>query len=572
MITVANKRAALNLFAVLACMFCSAITVSAQAQSISNLAGYSRHDFVLPAATDQLLLVDLDKDGLKDVLAVHKNTMSVYFQKAIGGYDFNAPDSTLVLPGEAIGWDLSENYSVDQQNVFSVIALIDGTQVIAWPLLNRQFSSPQQVIADLSGFIGKGSYRLNFSRDINNDGLDDLVIPGAGELVLYIRNTDGSYQRGLSVLSDMQINTRLNADEDLERDVGQSIVIPLMELRDVNGDGLPDLISETSERFDVFLANGTTSNQYFPPVPSFSIDRLEIRERLGTFDVDQLDFSNLTGVLALTHEEVLRDVNGDGIDDFVLREGGRVSLYLGSRDGMDFSRPQQILRSGGNVLTTFLYDENEDGLDDLWLWRVEPISVGDLFVWLAISGSINVEAFIYRNEGERFASRPARKVTVALRFPSAVRMISSAMNVRDRARSMGDDTVPTALASVNGISNNHDLIVLLQDQVQIFLNAIEKEPEVDEDRFLASLNYSRNRDEYVIDIRAIIDSFQIEQNSDLRQVQGQQPDASIALAAPMRNGDVITSDLNGNGLDDIFVFLERDKEQMRGFLLLSGQP
>ena len=66
-----------------------------------------------------------------------------------------------------------------------------------------------------------------------------------------------------------------------------------------------------------------------------------------------------------------------------------------------------------------------DERPDLWLWRVEPISVGDLFIWLALSGSINVEAFVYRNDGERFASRPARKITVALKFPSAVRVLTS---------------------------------------------------------------------------------------------------------------------------------------------------
>ena len=35
-----------------------------------------------------------------------------------------------------------------------------------------------------------------------------------------------------------------------------------------------------------------------------------------------------------------------------------------------------------------LYDENEDNLKDLWLWRVEPISVGDVFIWLAIVNQI----------------------------------------------------------------------------------------------------------------------------------------------------------------------------------------
>ena len=544
------------------------LSVAAQAQEIT-LPGYARHDFSFPAETTQLLLLDADKDGLKDIIAVNENIISIYFQRPNGGFEFTQPDTSLTLPGEATGWDLSDNYSSSPQQEYSLLALIDGTQVQAWPIQNRSFAQPQPIITGLVGFLGKGTYQLNFSRDINNDGLDDLIIPGSGEMMLHIRNPDGSYQNPLGVLSDMQIRTNLNADGDLERDLGQSLTIPMMELRDINGDGLPDLISDTAERFDVFLASSGKDGQYFPALPTWSIDRLEIRERLGDFDVDQLDFSNLTGVLALTHEEILEDVNDDGIDDLVLREGGKVSLFLGRKDGISFEQPQQVLRSGGNVLTTFLYDENEDGLKDLWLWRVEPISVGDLFVWLAISGSINVEAFVYRNEGQRFASRPARKVTVSLKFPSAVRMISSVLDVRDRARSMSDEVVPTALASVNGMSSNHDLLVLLEDQVQIFFNSIQKNPPLSDDRFLASLDYSRSRDSYIIDIRGIIDNFEIEQNRDLRQVQGREPDVSVSLNGAMRNGDIITSDLNGNGLDDVFVFMARDKHAITGILLLS---
>ena len=50
--------------------------------------------------------------------------------------------------------------------------------------------------------------------------------------------------------------------------------------------------------------------------------------------------------------------------------------------GMDLDQPRQVLRSGGNVLSVFLFDEDDDGLKDLWLWRVETISVGDVFLWL----------------------------------------------------------------------------------------------------------------------------------------------------------------------------------------------
>src|SRR5690606_34177991 len=249
--------------------------------------------------------------------------------------------------------------------------------------------------------------------------------------------------------SDMRIRSNLFVRQSIERDVGQALRIPLVQLRDVNGDSRPDLISDTEERLDVFLSR--SSGDYFSSEPTFSIDRLEIRERLGEFDVDQLDFANLTGVLALTHEELLDDVNGDGIADFVLREGGRVALHLGKRQGsntvMNLEQPDQILRSSGNVLSVFLADENNDGRPDLWLWRVDQVSLGDVFLWLAVSGTINIEAFIYPNEGEQFARRPSRRITVALRFPSVVRMMGSVEDIRERARSL-DTVIPWTRAQV----------------------------------------------------------------------------------------------------------------------------
>ncbi|MEX0738611.1 MAG: VCBS repeat-containing protein [Pseudohongiella sp.] len=556
-----------------------------------SLPGYREFAFSLPPSTERMLIVDADGDGRNDLMAFADNTISLYFHTA-GGFDFTTPTAQLELPGKAVGWDISDNYSAS--GAYSLIALIDGNRVLRWQIQDQQFSDATPLLSELSGFLGQGVYRLNFSRDINADGLDDLIIPGAGQLALHIRNTDGSYQQPLAISSDMQLRTVLTPDNprnlsvigsddrrqqpvDLTRDVGQTLRIPLMSLRDVNGDGRGDLISDTDERFDVFLANADGNSNYFSSAPSYSIDRTAIRERLGDFDVDQLDFANLTGVLALTHEEILQDMNGDGIDDMILREGGRVALHLGSSEGIGFDQADQILRSGGNVLSVFLHDEDGDEQPDLWLWRVEQVSLGDVFLWLAISGTINIEAFVYPNEGDTFARRPARRITVALRFPSAVRMLSSVQDIRDRASNTGV-VVPTTRAALSTGPGNtpamgtamEDLLVLLGDQVNVFYRALTPAADADEDRFLASIDYERGRDNYEIDVRRIIDEFDIGVNRDLNSISDRQPDISLSLATEAQRGDIVATDLNNNGRDDIFVFLERSDTAVSGVLWLSG--
>lgn len=538
--------------------------------AVADLEGYSRHDFSLPPETERLLVLDANSNGLSDLLVVSGRELLLFLQSPLRGFDFSQEDSRISLPGYSAGWDISRNFpGPDGEPALTVLALIDGTHVLAWPVVDGAFDEPVTVLDDAGGFPGPGVHQLAFARDINGNGREDLVIPGAGELLLYLRRTDGSYQQAIRILSEMRVRTTLNDDRNINNNVGQTVNIPMLQLRDVNGDGRPDLISDTSERLDVFLASSRNGEDYFPNEPSFSIDRLAIRERLGTFDVDQIDFSNLTGILALTHEEILQDVNGNGIDDVILREGGRVALYLGSEDGVDFSTPRQILRSGGNVLTTFLHDENENGRPDLWLWRVEQVSLADLFVWLAISGSINIEAFVYHNEGDSFARRPARRINVTLRFPSAVRMISSVRDIRSRARDM-DAVIPAVRANISG-NELEDLLVLLEEQVEIFYNALSREPEADEDRFLASLDYRRDRNNYEVDVRRIIDEFEIDINRDIRQMRGRSPDVSLTLPGAQQRGDILAMDLNNNSRDDILVFLERSNEAVTGMVLLSEE-
>ena len=231
----------------------------------TTLPNYQQQIFQFPAEADQILAADLNNDGLKDLILVIENTIRVYFQSN-NEFDFDAGFINLELPGESVGWDIGTGYGKTREQ--SLIALIDGSDVFAWSIENQQFSEAKLVKSNLNGFLSKGVNRLHFSRDVNGDGRNDLIIPGAGVLNLYISNADDSYQTGISVLSDVRLRTRLNPRR-LERQTGQSMRIPLMDLRDVNGDGFDDLVSQTEKKLDVIIAMGT-SEKYFPQAPSNS--------------------------------------------------------------------------------------------------------------------------------------------------------------------------------------------------------------------------------------------------------------------------------------------------------------
>jgi hypothetical protein len=524
--------------------------------------GFTEHEFYIPAEAGNIILADLSGNGLADMLVPIENRIRIYFHNE-DGFDFEGRFSEIDFPGTAVGWDISTNSDLAGSGI---VALIDGREVLHWTINNTRILDPEMLKTGLNGFIAKGANRLHFSQDVNGDGNKDLVIPGAGQLNLYINNGDGEYQDSIAVQSTVNIRSNLESNE-LERRVGQAVRIPRLDLRDVNNDSLPDLISRSDERLDVFLASGS-GGSYFPRSPSYSLDIEEIEERLGEFDIDNLDFSNLTGVLALSHEEILEDIDGDNIDDLLLREGGKVSLYGGSKSGMDLEQPRQVLRSGGNVLTTFLYDEDGDQLKDLWLWRVEPISVGDIFLWLALSGSISVEAFVYPNEGERFSRRPARKLNIRLKFPSVIRLASTVSEITEKARESQSSEQTIAVPANLDLQQGQDLLVLLNDRIDVFLNSIEPEPSSDD--FLGSLGYSRQRDDYEIDIKELIDNATVSGDPRLTTVAGREADLSISLNGTIDNGDIIPARLNADQHDDIFVFTGQDASHIRGLLLLSN--
>ena len=532
--------------------------------SFAALPQFKEQSFSFPPTAEKLLVADFNDDELNDLLVVTDVSLRIYFQRD-SGFDFENGFSEIDFAGRSVGWDLSNNYQGD--GGLSLIAVVDGNQVLAWHVEAEEIKGPSTVTSDIDGYLSKGINRLHFSRDINGDGLEDLIIPGAGQLQIHMNEGNGGYQTPLAIQSDFRIRTNLDSSQ-LERRIGQAVRIPLMELRDVNSDGANDLISRTEELLDVFLANAT-GPAYFSATPSYSVNIAEIEARLGDFDIDNLDFSNLTGILALGHEELLEDVDGDGIDDLLLREGGKVSLFGGTINGMAMEQPRQVLRSSGNILSTFLFDENNDELKDLWLWRVEPISVGDIFVWLALSGSIAIEAFIYPNEGERFARRPARKITVSLKFPSVIRLANSVRGVRQVSATDAEEDVVSTTGNFNDEPARADLLALIDNQLALFFNSID--PQDDETEFLGALGYSRDQDSYEIDIREIVDNALEDINQRRSSIESLSPDLTIPLSLNTSVNDIITVKINGDDTDDIFVFEAGISGQIAGLLLLSGE-
>ena len=149
-------------------------------------------------------------------------------------------------------------------------------------------------------------------------------------------------------------------------------------------------------------------------------------------------------------------------------------------------------------------------------------------------------------------------------------MIGSVEEVRERVRSV-DAVIPWTRAQVTADTANglDDLLVLMNDQVEVFYEQLQVEAPQADDRFLASLGYARDRNNYEIDLRRVIDAFNVDVNREVSEARTREADLRVPLPEPAARGNIVATDLNNNGIDDIFVFLNRDRESVRGLLFLN---
>lgn len=528
---------------------------------------YAVIPFQLGAGVDKLVPEDLDGDGLRDLVVARREKLEVYLQHSGSRFDFSKSSATLELEGTAVGWDIAD---LSGAGSAELVTLVDGTEVLGrtFEPRERRFLEPRSVIQNASGVLPRGVYHLRFVRDVDGDGDGDLVIPGAGAFSIYPRTADGTYPSKLRVASAAEISQTLDGEGDLAARVGQSVKLPLFTLRDVNGDGARDLIGETDDLLEVYLAQKSGD---FPPSPSYSLDLEAERERLGTFDPDDLDLSNLTAAFSMTVQVVQGDVSGDGAEDLLLRSGRRVYLFLATPEGMRLERPQQVLKASGNVIAAALMDENADGLSDLWLIRIEAVSIADVFLWLVASGSLDFDLFVYRNEKGRFARRPSRVLKITLRFRSLLSMVEEAERIADESR---EPPIPARRADLTGKGEPRDVVVLRKEWLECYFGKASVEepaPRRQEmfERILGALGYSQDRDEYSVDLTDLRDLLSTREGRLLAKVEGVRPDLRMRLTDAGDTPGVFVLDLNSDQSDDFLLLFENKPEGLRGAVVLS---
>ena len=346
---------------------------------------------------------DLRKTGNLDLVVAEydTSTIGVLFNSGNGTFGYEQTYALPQPPGAVVVNDFNHDGHLD---IAAVMQTQDGFQGATPQYIallagdsTGKFASP--VFTNNAGFYSTATSLV--SADVNGDGLPDLLITGQGleNSQIFLNNGDGTFTAGqtiaenyFSILTDGQL-ADVNGDGcvdalvadattgvwvslgDCGGNFGALKAVPMgdtpgaVRVADMNGDGIPDLVTTSMPllgMFDAFSIGNTLDVAFGDGKGNFSVGR--------TFQGpgESLSFA-------------VADFNGDGKADAVTVNNDTASATLYLNDGTGaFGFPQGIysgISNQGVELSPYvgasLADLNGDGKPDVFF--VGFASIPDLY-------------------------------------------------------------------------------------------------------------------------------------------------------------------------------------------------
>ncbi|MFH1227233.1 MAG: VCBS repeat-containing protein [Planctomycetota bacterium] len=232
--------------------------------------------------------------------------------------------------------------------------------------------------------------------DLNNDGLDDLIIPTLSGYSLFTDSGNAAFSFGT-------VNQQVGADE--YSFVNLSAGLPGLMLVDLNGDGLKDIISCADNSITYY-------------VQPFNQPKVFTLKFLSGSSADDIAFKSV----------YFSDLNRDGTADLIITTTGgnitnqlmtRVFVFNGVKDAagaVNYAEmPSQIINIKGISPMIRLADINGDGYPDLFVTSFETDLGSNIKKALLRYVVISYQAFFYSPGANAFSASP--NYSKSINFP-----------------------------------------------------------------------------------------------------------------------------------------------------------
>lgn len=381
---------------------------------------FEQHDFKLRGEVTDVIVEDLDGDGLMEAIAIHIDDgkdpparyLSIFPQTKDGGFS----------PSRKTEWRFpSEVATVDVGDVSPdpgrELVFITERGVSYSSVTNGRVGPMKDLLSVLSVVAipyERGVPYYNFVRDYTGDGKDDILVVGFSEALLAIQKGDHEWiEEKLRLRPSMNIQAwdigRLLGDSEHPM-YRVSYYVPQIYSADANADGLPDLVVNFRRKVQVF----PQKSGGFASEPS------------ATYKLELLKDSNKRSRRGGGRNPAFlafEDLDGDGKVDVIATQSAgtigdmdsRTGLFLGKDRSLPTGNPTMEFDNDHTVMGIFVHDVNNDGKQDL----VMPTM--DLGAWSAgkvlFTGGMNVNwNFFIQKDNRSFPKTPDRSFLTTLKF------------------------------------------------------------------------------------------------------------------------------------------------------------
>ncbi len=364
------------------------------------------------SVADRLLYLeaeDLNLDGLKDILIVHRKGLrpeetkwvSIFWQMEDGGFS-TAADQSWELDSLSISLDIGNVTGDDRKE----ICILTPTGVSYYPIDGDVYELTSRVLLETDDLAGLfPSERtvpvIDFVRDWNGDGRDEVAVFKFNGLSIFHPDLAGGYT--IENALEMKIRTAIGrvmseGEKDQTPGLYMAYSFPAMKLLDFDGDGFEDLCATRQGWVRVYRRNPDGFFEAKPMIDHF-FDVLTQKEKI----------EGIANVQTLVY-----DLNNDGLGDAIVTKQtakglsnfrGVINIFNGRPDGFADTPDQVIISEGTASALSFIRDVNGDDRLDLILPSVK-ISISAIIRFLVTrSIPINFNIFLLQ-EDNRFSDRP----------------------------------------------------------------------------------------------------------------------------------------------------------------------
>lgn len=397
-------RASVVILVIVAAAALSSLAVSSPVSALSAPITLHRFEIEAHEKITEVLLEDIDGDGLKDLVLLLGREVRVFFQRAPGIFQ-SEPDQRFRIDPRAVVMDVGDVLGTGKTRQI-VFLREDG--VYAYPL--RPADAPdgkpyfelraQKVIA-AETLLRKPSddevRRKEFLRDVDGDGLVDVIVPERTGFGIH-RNLGGGKFGAKQAITCPPVATIGFGNGQLSSNLVASYFFANPTVADFDADGKPDIVLAQDDWISVFrtgegkIGAGPVMNLKLEGVKAFSLDAEKPFE---------LDF---------TMPLVLKDLNDDHRVDAALTHvgTGTTRVFLNSENPeAAFRNPARVVRAKGVTFLAFFVDLDGDKHEDLILPRMDKIGIWSI-VKAIVTKSVPVEAQFYyqRKDAPREAAYP----------------------------------------------------------------------------------------------------------------------------------------------------------------------